>query len=158
MCLHCAPVEERIVVSEMGEQWSPITLPASVAASVTIAIAGFVADATAIPIGTRIPIAPQLAPVVKAKTAAITNIAAGITATGNPPFTIAEAMNLPVPRRSVQTAEIPHNRRDKVDDAAGARDRHRLKALAHDHLRTDVTMPVRRTLHPLHEAEVVPWP
>jgi hypothetical protein len=33
MWLQAAPVDERIVVSEIGEQWSPKTEPARVAAS-----------------------------------------------------------------------------------------------------------------------------
>ena len=32
MCLQVAPVEDKMVVSEIGEQWSPKTEPASVAA------------------------------------------------------------------------------------------------------------------------------
>ena len=65
MWLQRAPVEDRIVVSEIGEQWSPNTAPARTALSIGRISA--ISDAAAISpaIGSMIPNVPQLVPVAK---------------------------------------------------------------------------------------------
>ena len=55
-----------IVVSEIGEQWSPHTVPAIQAEIEIIIIVGFVPSNTATTIGIRIPNVPQLVPVANA--------------------------------------------------------------------------------------------
>ena len=53
-----APALERMVVSDIGEQWSPNTLPASVAAREATSKSGQMACATGIMIGIKIPNVP----------------------------------------------------------------------------------------------------
>lgn len=54
-----------MVVSDIGEQWSPNTLPASVAAREATSKSGQMACATGIMIGIKIPNVPQDVPVAK---------------------------------------------------------------------------------------------
>ena len=65
MWLQCAPVEERMVVSEIGEQWSPNTAPAITADMQGIISDGSTLTAMAAAIGNIIPNVPQLVPVAK---------------------------------------------------------------------------------------------
>ena len=75
MWLHCAPAEAMIVVSEIGEQWSPHTAPAMQAATamMVIELPGIAAST----IGMRMPNVPQLVPVENARMMAITKMMAG---------------------------------------------------------------------------------
>ena len=77
MWLHPEPAEERIVVSEIGEQWSPKTEPASVAERATIIMSGMTEWVIGTMIGIRMPNVPQAVPVEKDRNAAITKMAAG---------------------------------------------------------------------------------
>ena len=64
--MQSAPVEDNIVVSDIGEQWSPNTDPPSVAARVTIIIEGLVAiigSQLIITIGIKIPKVPHAVPI-----------------------------------------------------------------------------------------------
>ena len=72
-----APVELRIVVSEIGEQWSPNTAPASTAASVGSNSSGSTAIIKSAPIGSMRPNVPQLVPVENAIRPAIANKMSG---------------------------------------------------------------------------------
>lgn len=65
-----------IVVSDIGEQWSPQTAPAR-QAEIEITSISDVEGKTAHTIGIRIVNVPQLVPVEKAKKTEITKIAAG---------------------------------------------------------------------------------
>ena len=73
MWLQCAPVEERMVVSEIGEQWSPNTAPAMTADMQGIISEGSTLTAMAAAIGNMMPNVPQLVPVAKAITPASMN-------------------------------------------------------------------------------------
>ena len=75
MWLHMAPVEDMIVVSEIGEQWSPQTAPARQAETDTISSSG--SSPTATTIGRRMPKVPQDVPVEKDIPTATTNTIAG---------------------------------------------------------------------------------
>ena len=76
MCLHWAPADARIVVSEIGEIWSPHTAPDSTAATLTTSMElSLPKIATAM--GIRIPKVPQEVPVAKASPNAIRKNAAG---------------------------------------------------------------------------------
>lgn len=75
--LHPEPALDKIVVSDIGEQLSPNTLPASVADKVTVSSCGAIAYAAGAMIGIRIPKVPQAVPVEKLKKAAIIKISAG---------------------------------------------------------------------------------
>ena len=77
-----APVDDRIVVSEIGEQWSPNTLPDRVAARDTTISSGATASATGTTMGIRIPKVPQAVPVEKLRNAAMAKIKAGRRAPG----------------------------------------------------------------------------
>ena len=66
-----------IVVSEIGEQWSPQTAPAMQADMEMIIISGLDFSNTATTIGIRIPKVPQLVPVAKARNAPIRKMMAG---------------------------------------------------------------------------------
>ena len=61
-----APVDERIVVSEIGEQWSPNTAPANTAASAGNSNSMSVTTAICAAIGNRSPNVPQEVPVANA--------------------------------------------------------------------------------------------
>ena len=74
-----------MVVSEMGDVWSPNTEPASVAASVTVMSVGSSAWATGTTMGMRIPKVPQAVPVEKLRKAAMTKTMAGRNPAEMPP-------------------------------------------------------------------------
>ena len=75
--MHCAPAEAIIVVSEIGEQWSPQTAPA-IHAEIAITEIGLLPYGnTARTSGLRIPNVPQDVPVAKAIRQATINIIAG---------------------------------------------------------------------------------
>ena len=69
MCSHFAPAEERIVVSEMGETWSPNTAPPRVAETV-MRVSVPLPPRIATAIGTRTPKVPQDVPVANASPSA----------------------------------------------------------------------------------------
>ena len=73
MCIRDSAI---IVVSEIGEQWSPQTAPAIQAETHTTP-RGSVSGKTLRVIGIRIPKVPQLVPVAKAKKHPIRNTTAG---------------------------------------------------------------------------------
>ena len=66
-----------IVVSEIGEQWSPQTAPAMQAEIEMIMRSGLLFSNTATTIGIRIPKVPQEVPVAKARKHPTTKIIAG---------------------------------------------------------------------------------
>jgi len=68
-----APVDERIVVSEIGEQWSPKTAPAKTAANAGSRMLISEAAAISPAIGSRIPNDPHDVPVEKAMIPATRN-------------------------------------------------------------------------------------
>jgi len=86
-------MDDNTVVSEIGEQWSPHTAPASTHAIAeymmcipvgsAIPCTTITAHASGMINGTRIAMVPQLVPVVKAVIAARMNAIAGISSTGN---------------------------------------------------------------------------
>ena len=76
MWSHCAPAEDIIVVSEIGEQWSPQTEPARQADIHTIP-SWLPTGKIARTIGIRIPNVPQEVPVAKDIPQAARNIIAG---------------------------------------------------------------------------------
>ena len=76
MWLHCAPAEDIIVVSEIGEQWSPQTAPAR-QADIPIIISGSPAGKMVVTIGISMPKVPQDVPVEKERKQATKKIMAG---------------------------------------------------------------------------------
>jgi len=112
MWRHCAPVDERIVVSEIGEQWSPITEPERIEESTSALSDGSTLSHTAIAIGMRMPNVPHEVPVEKAITAASRKSAAGRTASGRTPARAARstepAMNESMPSSLLQIVESVH--------------------------------------------------
>ena len=79
MWLHSAPAEDIIVVSEIGEQWSPQTAPARHADIPMIRSSGLVANIGRT-IGIRIPKVPQEVPVANERTQATRKMIAGRSA------------------------------------------------------------------------------
>lgn len=75
-CLHSAPALAMMVVSLMGEIWSPHTAPA-IHADMEMMRSGAAAGNTAMQIGIRMPNVPQDVPVAKARKAATTKMMAG---------------------------------------------------------------------------------
>ena len=75
--MHCAPADAIIVVSEIGEQWSPHTAPAIHADIDMIIIVLSVPANVPTTIGISIPNVPQLVPVANARNIATINIIAG---------------------------------------------------------------------------------
>ena len=71
-----------MVVSEIGEQWSPKTLPANVADNDTTINSGAIELQIGTMIGIKIPKVPQAVPMAKDKKAATRNTTAGINAGG----------------------------------------------------------------------------
>ena len=82
MWLHLAAVEERIVVSDIGEQWSPNTEPANVAARLITVSSGATLWHIVMIIGINIPKVPQDVPIENDSNAATIKIIAGIKAGG----------------------------------------------------------------------------
>ena len=76
MWSHTAPADDIIVVSEIGEQWSPHTAPAR-QADIPIIISSESPGKIAVTIGIKIPNVPQDVPVEKARKQATRNIIAG---------------------------------------------------------------------------------
>ena len=62
--MHCAPAEDIMVVSEIGEQWSPQTEPAR-QADIAITPVTLPTGNIFVTMGMRIPNVPQLVPVAK---------------------------------------------------------------------------------------------
>lgn len=80
--LHAAPVDDSIVVSDMGEQWSPKIDPARVADRLIIKCSGATCWQMTTIIGINIPKVPHEVPIENDKIAATINIITGIRATG----------------------------------------------------------------------------
>ena len=76
--LHWAPAEAIMVVSEMGEQWSPQTAPAIQAETATMVKVPSVAPNTLSTMGIRIPKVPHEVPVENAIKLATMNMMTGI--------------------------------------------------------------------------------
>ena len=76
MWLQFAPADAMMVVSEMGEQWSPQTAPARQAEMPMICRSG-AALKMGSTMGMRMPKVPQLVPVAKASRQATTKMIAG---------------------------------------------------------------------------------
>ena len=72
-CLHSAPADAMMVVSEIGDTWSPQTAPA-MHAEMEMMRSGAVAGNTAMQIGMSMPNVPQEVPVAKASNADTTPI------------------------------------------------------------------------------------
>ena len=78
MWSHCAPAEDMIVVSEIGEQWSPQTAPAMQAEIAMIQISLLIEPPKiARTIGMRMPNVPHDVPVANERPTAIMNTIAG---------------------------------------------------------------------------------
>ena len=78
MWLHAAPAEDMIVVSEIGEQWSPHTAPARHAEILMTSISPASACGNTVQtIGIRIEKVPQLVPVENARKTETRNTIAG---------------------------------------------------------------------------------
>ena len=75
--MQLAPADAMMVVSEIGEQWSPYTAPAMQAAMIGVASSGC-DSVIASPSGIRIPNVPQLVPEANASTHAIRKSTAGM--------------------------------------------------------------------------------
>ena len=75
--MQAAPVEDRMVVSEMGEQWSPNTAPASTAPIMSKTYSTLNSSAKSTAIGIIIAKVPQDVPVENAISAARAKIRAG---------------------------------------------------------------------------------
>ena len=75
-CTHLAPAEDMMVVSEMGEQWSPQTAPAR-HAEMPMNSRGSLTENILQTMGIRIPKVPQEVPVANARNAATTKMIAG---------------------------------------------------------------------------------
>ena len=69
-------MEERMVVSEMGEQWSP-KIPPEMTAPIVSRMLASIATAIGMAIGIMMENVPQLVPVAKAITAPSTKMMAG---------------------------------------------------------------------------------
>ena len=98
-----------MVVSDMGEQWSPNTLPPKVAASDIVIKSGVVEREgwhISITMGTRIPNVPQAVLMEKDKNVAAINMIAGISHMGKFPCLTSSLMNFPVLSKSLQTPLI----------------------------------------------------
>ena len=91
ICEQPAPADDKIVVSEIGEQWSPNTEPAKVAAKDTTTKLGSKAWATRTITGIQIPNVPQAVPVENDKNAANANTAAGNHIAENPPVVTSDS-------------------------------------------------------------------
>lgn len=74
--LHWAPADAMIVVSDIGEQWSPHTAPAMHAEIEMIIIVWFVPEKMFTTIGMSIPKVPHEVPVAKARKAPTRNMIA----------------------------------------------------------------------------------
>ncbi len=79
-----APADDIMVVSEIGDTWSPYTAPAIHAAIIGIIISGR-DSVIASPIGISIPNVPHEVPAAKDSRQAIKNRTAGINAIASPP-------------------------------------------------------------------------
>ena len=88
MWLHPAPIEESIVVSDIGEQWSPKIAPVNTALvqTTTNDISGFIECANGIASGINILIVPYAVPVENEITAPKINIKLGNKNAGIAPF------------------------------------------------------------------------
>lgn len=75
--LHWAPADAMMVVSDIGEQWSPHTAPAIHAEIEMIIIVWFVPEKMFTTIGMSMPKVPHEVPVAKARKAPTTNMIAG---------------------------------------------------------------------------------
>ena len=82
MWLQPAPEEDRMVVSEMGEQWSPNTEPARVADRVTVMMVGVADWQMNTTMGMNSPKVPQAVPMEKDRPAATRKTMAGSSSMG----------------------------------------------------------------------------
>ena len=88
-----APADDRIVVSDIGEQWSPNTEPENIAASIIVKKCMWsVCIRIGTIIGIKIPKVPQAVPVEKDKKAPTAKIIAGSIHIGIVEFEISDAM------------------------------------------------------------------
>ena len=98
MCLHSAPVDDRIVVSEIGEQWSPYTDPANVAPSAGIRYTSAPgAVQIIVMIGISMPNVPQDVPIEKLMSAEMMKIRTGRNAKGRFAVLTKPEIKRPVP-------------------------------------------------------------
>lgn len=99
-----------MVVSEIGEQWSPQTAPAK-HAEITITVADPVIPAfsnISSEIGINMPKVPQEVPVENASPSATRNMTAGSILVENPVSWIQFATNSPAPKWSLQSPPRVH--------------------------------------------------
>ena len=104
--LQPAPVEESIVVSDIGEQWSPNTEPANVAERDIIVKSGATFVHTVAIIGINIPNVPHDVPIENDKNPATINIIGGINIAGILEFATKSPTYSPVLNKSRQTPLI----------------------------------------------------
>ena len=105
--LQPAPVELRIVVSEIGEAWSPATAPASTAPRTGSSSSGASTALTIPPaIGSRSPKEPQLVPVAKAIARATRKTTGTSHSVGSEESSTSPPRYSPVPRESISEPSI----------------------------------------------------
>ena len=96
--MHCAPADDRIVVSEIGDTWSPYTAPPSVAPMAT-RNSGSCAGNTPITMGRISAMVPHDVPMAKPMNAATTKMTTGSRASPTPMLFRKLLTNSPVPSR-----------------------------------------------------------
>ncbi len=112
--LHWAPALAIMVVSEIGEQWSPHTAPA-IHAETQITPMGFPRGNTARVMGIKIPKVPQEVPVANASKTPITNTIAGKNDWKLPAeFCTSSSTNCLAPRESVIAFRLQANVRINI--------------------------------------------
>ena len=105
--LHWAPADAMMVVSDIGEQWSPHTAPAMHAEIEMIIIVWFVPEKMFTTIGMSMPKVPHEVPVAKARKAPTTNMIAGNSPRSGPDTPPTKpATNSLAPRLSVMVFSV----------------------------------------------------
>ena len=114
MWFDCAPELDMMVVSEIGEIWSPQTAPASTADTATIIMVGSVSENILTTMGTRIANVPQLVPEENAIKIAMQKISSG-TKRMRPSFRLtAWRTKSPMPSASVMPFSVQASTRIRM--------------------------------------------
>lgn len=110
MCSHCAPADDMMVVSEMGEQWSPATAPAIHAEMEMIISCGSMSWKQDTTMGMRMPKVAQDVPEAKASPVATTKMMAGRSPMSpSAEFATKPATKVAAPRLSVMLFSVHAN-------------------------------------------------
>ncbi len=124
MWLDCAPELDMMVVSEIGEIWSPQTAPASTAATATIIMLGSVSLNILTTMGTRMANVPQLVPEENAMKMAMQKINSGTNR-------ISPAFRLTAWRTIADTQRVSHAFQRPSQHQNQDSGHHQLAALGH---------------------------